>query len=63
MNKLLLNVALLSVVPPVGLFFTLTDKSLSIETKTIALSIGLTLGAVLYALIYLFVRQLLAPAA
>jgi hypothetical protein len=63
MNKLLLNVALLAVVPPVGLFFTITDKSLSIETKTIALSVGLTIGAVLYALIYLFVRQLFVPAA
>jgi hypothetical protein len=63
MNKLLLNVALLAVVPPVGLFLTITDKSLSIETKTIALSVGLTIGAVLYALIYLFVRQLFVPAA
>jgi hypothetical protein len=63
MNKLLLNVALLSALPPVGLFLTLTDKSLSVETKTITLSIGLTIGAVLYALIYLFIRQLFAPAA
>lgn len=62
MNKLLLNVALLIVLPPIGLFLTLTDKSLSVETKTIALSVGLTIGAVLYALIYLFIRQLFAPA-
>ncbi len=63
MNKLLLNVVLVTVLPPVGLFLTLMDKSLSVETKTITLSIGLTIGAVLYALIYLFIRQLFVPAA
>ncbi|MGA7952183.1 MAG: hypothetical protein WCA07_01565 [Gloeobacterales cyanobacterium] len=63
MNKLLLNVALLIVLPPVGLFLTITDRSLSVETKTITLSIGLTIGTVLYALLYLFIRQLFAPVA
>lgn len=63
MNNLLLNVALLIVLPPVGLLFTLKDRNLPIETKIIALSVGLTIGAVLYSLVYLFVRQLLAPAA
>jgi hypothetical protein len=62
MNKLLLNVALLIVLPPVGLFMTITEKNLSVETKTIALIIGLTLGTVFYALMYLFIRQLFVPA-
>lgn len=63
MNKLLLNVALLIVLPPVGLFLTITEKSLSVETKTISLIVGLTIGTIFYALIYLFIRQLFAPAA
>ncbi|WP_287129027.1 hypothetical protein [Candidatus Cyanaurora vandensis] len=60
MNKLLLYAALLVLVPPVGLFQVVTDNQIPVAAKIIACSIGLVLGVVLYASLYLVGRGFFA---
>jgi len=60
MNKLLINSALLIVAPPVGLYLVVFDNQTPIPVKVIISCIGLPLGVVLYAVLYLLVRGALA---
>ncbi len=61
MNKLILYTGLLIAVPPFGLFQLVTDKRMTNAEKIIACSIGLPLGLVLYAVVYLLVRGFFFP--